>query len=373
MKKQFLVLLVTLFIIGCGKGQKFEENFNQLSVKELNLYNQQVVVLSDTIILDKVPSSYIGKLGFKDDKFYFVDEKFCRKYNFEKDGKFIDYNFNKGKSNKEVDSEIINAYTSVQPDKHCVFSNSRYFLYDNNYDRYKSGNIFSGTDKTVDPANPMIYSISYTNLIFKSYGNYIYYNMALSHPGINFIDHTTDFYNGARTLFVYDVTTDKIVAMLGKFPEMYINGDHNQFSLINFDVSKNGSIYLSFEADKNIRVYDASFKPTVSFGIEGKDMDVSYSPLVTYENFAASYRDHRAKYSYYKDIMYLEPFGFVARAYAKSIPDKDGLQIYNKDYDLVADLEVPKGSKLAGADSKYLYLYTINELSEEVQILKIKL
>lgn len=373
MKNHFLIILATIFVIGCDGGSKFEENFNQLNVKELNLYNQQDVELSDTVVLERVPSSYVGKLSLVADTLCFLDEQFCRKYNFGKDGKFIDYNFNKGRSNKEIDSEMITGYVSLNTDNHCIVSSTRYFLYDNSYNKYKSGVLNAVSDRTFDPTNPMIYTLSYENFELKSHNNYIYYNVVLALPDFNFIDQTTEFYNQTRTLFVYDLNSDKIIAMLGKYPESYKSGDSNLFSLINFDVLDSGAIYLSFEANKNIYIYDAAFTPTVCFGIEGKDMDVSYPKLSTIEDFRVSHQSNRAKYSHYKDITYIESIGSIARVYSKGSPDKDGLQIYNKDYNLVADLKVPKGSKIAGSDSEYLYLYNINELLEEIVVLKIRL
>lgn len=373
MMKHFLVLSVMVFILSCDKEQKFDEIFNHLNIKKIDLYDQQIVDQSDTLILEKTSLSYIGILSLIDNQFCFTDEKFCRKYNFQMDGKFIDYNFNKGKSKAEIDGENITGYTGTESGNHCIVSSTKYSLYDNSYRKYKSGILNVVKDKSIDATNPMIYTMSYDKFILKSYKNFIYYNMTLQHPEYNFIETPTKFYSQARNLFVYDYVKGENIAMIGRYPELYMNSGHNQFSLINFDVSKKGYIYLSFEADKNIYIYDNMFKPTVCFGVEGIDMDVNYPKLTTYEDFRANYQEHRQKYSFYKDILYVESFNLIARIYSKGIKNKDGLQIYNKDYDLIADLEVPKDSKIVGADLNYLYLYTINEMFEDIKILKIKL
>lgn len=373
MIKYFYVILITAVSLDCVNKNHFEENFNLISIKKSDLYGQQIIDTANTVIFEKVSSSYVGMLSLINNKFCFIDEKFCRKYNFDIEGKFINYNFDKGKSKSEIDGGNITGYTNLEYENHCIINGTKYSLYDNSYEKYKSGLLNVIKDRPVDATNPMIYTMSYDKFIIKSYNDYIYYNMTLQHPDYNFIENPTKFYNEARNLFVYDIVKGENVAMLGKYPELYKNSDHNQFSLINFDVSKKGYIYLSFEADENIYIYDSTFNPTVCFGIKGKDMDVNYPKLTTYEDFRTNYQEHRQKYSFYKDIIYIESFDFIARIYSKEISDRDGLQIYNKDYDLIADLLVPKGSKIAGSDSKYLYLYTINEIAEDIIILKIEL
>lgn len=370
--KYCIILILFIFFVSCDE-QSSDEKFTHVECNQLSSYGQDVIDQCDTLSLEAIPSSYIGQLKFDDNKFYFVDEKFCRIYYFDMEGKFIIHKFNKGRSNTEITGDVVTGYTKLDNGNHCVVSSIVYSLYDTTYRRYKTKVLNTENGSIVDASNPAIYTMSYDKFILKTYKNFIYYNVTLQHPDFNFIEHPEITYYQASNLFIYDIEKDEVVGMIGKYPEMYRNSDHNQFSLINFDVNRSGFIYLSFEADENIYIYDSSFKPTICFGVAGKEMNVNYPKLTTYNDFRTNYVEHRQKYSFYKDILYLESFDYIARIYSKDTADRDGLQIYNNSNALIADLSIPKECKIAGADSKYLYLYNLDSGYENIKLYKIKL
>lgn len=366
--RNIFILIVALSLSGCTDNTKFVENFNHYQSKLRIDDKQNGISPVKEIVLEKKTASYSGRVLYDDHFFYFVDKQTSRLNKFDKEGNFIKYVLGKGRSSHEVEGEI-EGFTKLENNKYCILSSILCSVYDSTFNRINRKILHKDSDnQEIVATNPYIYTLAYQNFILKSHKNTIVYNMVLQHPDLNFITHTNKFFENARNIFITDYETGKVIKMIGKFPPMYKNGDHSQFSLTNFDVTENGEILLSYEADENIYCYDSEYNPTISFGLKGKDIYTEYDKLSTFQEFGQQYANDRMNNGYYKEIKHIQQKDYVARIYKKGAESKDGLQIYDSNRDLIADIDINSGSSIAGYDEKYLYTYSINEGNQEIII-----
>lgn len=364
---KYTFYLLCLLITSCSRNASYQEKFEYIQANKEIIFRQSIVDSCKKITLDSIWSSYIGKLSLYGDKLYFADAKLGKVYVFNHNGKFISSNLGIGRSNKEIDGPIT-GYIMLNDSVNCIISSTRCVLYDSLFVRQKSTTLNRDNGKGLNAFNPSIYTMCYENFIVKSYKDKIYYNMTLQYPKYNFIEDKSYFYNNARPIFVANYNTDEFVTMIGKYPKCYLSGKHNQFSLVNFDISDKGYLYLSYEAENRIYIYDDNYNPTLCFGLDGEDMDTNYGYLTSIEEFRKNYYKHRNKYSYYRDIKYVNGLNYICRIYNKKESKHDGLQIYDSKGTLLADLLIPKGYKIAGSDLYSLYLYYVDESDLKISV-----
>lgn len=373
MKNLLLLFLFTINLIGCSAVAEYQEDFEPVNSNIEYLYDQSFIDNSSKICINLPNTSLVGRLHIHDGDFLFVDNKFCRIYVFDSTGEFKNRFFDSGGGPSEIITREITGYTPLAGKGHFVIGGNNYMLFNSSCIKLAHGVLNNNENGKGDPSDPSIYTMSYEKFILRSHGDYVYYNMTLQHPKYNFVANPSVFYKTARNIFVADIKTGEVVEMLGKYPSMYKNGRHNQFSLINFDVDKYGGIVLSFEACETIYLYNENFEPTVCFGLKGRDMRTDYPALTTVSEFRDNYSSHRQNYSYYSDIEAIDDINYVARIYLKDSDTSDGIQIYNKNYALIADLSIPKGYKISGSYDKKLYLYRIDEMNDRIDIIILKL
>lgn len=365
MKRHLLFLgISTLFFCQCTQRATIREEFKNIHSNDLSLYDHALVDSCEKMTIDLPLSSLVESMQITDNgDILYIDRKLCRIQVYDSLGILDTAFFGRGRGPSEIPTGEILGYTPLADGGHVVVGENTYMQFDASYQRTKHEtlNLNGGGGHTGDPSDPSIYTMSYDKFNLKSYNEYIYYNTVLANPDHNFTKNVSDFYNQARSLFVTDLKTGNVVAMLGQYPAIYRNGDHNQFFLVNFDVNDRGEIFLSYEASEKIYKYDTDFTPAVSFGLPGRDMRTDYPALTTIEALNNNAPAHRKEYSYYTDLEFMEKTETIARAYIKNSDTSDGLQLYDRNYDLTADLAIPKGYRIGGSHENKLYLYKINE------------
>lgn len=229
-----------------------------------------------------------------------------------------------------------------------------------------------GTEPSYD--SPFYYTLSYPKLILRNYKDKVYTNVYCEHPQLHMFSSYNEYIEGAHYIASVGLLDGAMDSVYGNYPKTYEAGNTKQFTLVNYDVDKDGNFYVSFEADSLVYMYDNAFNPLVAFGYDGKEMDKDYAVLHSVKDFRMRNMDEREKRSYYTWVEYIDERDLLFRSYRKAqASPADGLQIYHK-HVLVGDVNVPKGFKVMGYSAPYFYASVpIDEENEKITFYKFKL
>ena len=376
MKFVFGIILL-IFLTSCS--QKDEKHFfsNPISKKEVKWKPISI----DSLLLEKTSSSYVGETQIRGKNIYFVDHKFCKMYQFDTTGQYIKSVLKSGKGPKEINTGEI--ATSLYTKDQQIFIGLSYDIhfFSKDWEDQRTSSFDwqiknSREEMLKNPKAEMhgMYSPAYAKFILKHHGDYLYFPINSQHPTFNFVS-SRYYYENARALAKMNMHNGKVVEVFGRYAPVYKNYDFiGHLSLANFDMDKEGNFYLNFEPDSVIYQYDNEFNIKNAYGIEGKNMDKSYTETNTLDDFYKVVDIERDEKGYYTWIRYIDELGMLFRSYQKGVNEKtDGLQIY-KDGVLLADVDVPKGFKVNGYIHPFVYSsIMVDEFAEEMKIYRFKL
>lgn len=344
---------------------KFNDNLKKESIYALNL---------ESFLLDSIESSYIGNICIVSDTLYFIDERFAWVFRFNKNGKLIDRNLGLGGGPQEIETGLITGYCILPEGWMFVGAADDCHIFDKAFFRGKRFVIDRGGSREISYKNAQNYTKWYGNIIMKYHNANVYYNVYVERPGMSSFDDKEEYYEKVGILLKMDINTGKITDVLGSYPPKYSeNKGAILFDGFYYDMDNKGNFYVNYEADSLIYCYDANFIPTQVFGYNGKKMNRDY-PFVSNEDYLKSRNIIKEKYAYFTHIKYIEEINILFRSYKRSIDEEfDGLQIY-KEQILIGDVDVPKGFKVLGYISPYVYATTgIDEENETIELYKFKL
>ena len=150
-----------------------------------------------------------------------------------------------------------------------------------------------------------------------------------------------------------------MVEMLGTRPDSYEEYEYIPFHvMLDYHWTSDNSIYVTYEADSLIYVYDTSWNLKDSFGEAGIGMNTDYVESQTLDvAFDVKYFNYaRNREGFYKDIYVDEEEGLVFRTYRQGsdrqdLLDETGnplrLQIY-RNKKLMEDFSVPGRFRILG-------------------------
>ncbi|ALO15361.1 hypothetical protein L21SP5_01719 [Salinivirga cyanobacteriivorans] len=375
--KYSLVILTLIATIGCNQNE--EKQFFKEPVSRLNVKIDQITV--DSFFLEKNTSSYVGFLQISNDQLFFIDQKFCKVFQFDTTGRYIDNYLKTGKGPGEINTgEIATAcftkelgvFIGKSYDVHVFTKNwakVNNFLMDWQTEHSRGEML-----KNYQPDMPGLYNPVYYKFILRKHNDNVFFPIQSQHPEFNFVE-SRDYYKSARVLAKLNLKTGKVIDLLGRFSPVY--GKFNnigQFSLVNFDIGPNGDFYLSYEADSVIYQYDADFNIKKAFGFKGKEIEQGYKEILNRQDFQHNYKKQRETKGYYTWIEYIAQRDLLFRSYQKSgTKANDGLQIYKKNT-LIGDVEIPKGMRVLGYIEPYFYSSAdIDEMGEKIKVYRFKL
>lgn len=190
----------------------------------------------------------------------------------------------------------------------------------------------------------------------------LYMGMTSDSEKFSFFTTPAEYISESYRIGVIDLRKGKAMPMEIKgFPPIYAQ-DHQKFTSfdgVDFDIDREGNVYIGFHADSLMYVFDKNLKPRYAFGVSGKGMDRDYES-VTMDNLRAYGRNLSDK-GYYSWVEFVDETKTCFRSYKKgSMSDYDGLQIY-KDGQIVGDCSVPKGLKVTGYIEPYYYSQVFND------------
>lgn len=208
--------------------------------------------------------------------------------------------------------------------------------------------------------------LTYSNPVFDAsarlYDGKMYMGMTSDNPAFAYFFTNTEYLENSYRIGIVDLKSGEALPMAVKgFPSVYESDPYKytSFDCVDFDVDNDGNMYLGFQADSSIYVFDKEFRPKYAFGVVGSGMDLSYNKIQTESDLPLFMENIETK-GYYSRIEYIDETGICFRSYKKgSHTQYDGLQIY-KDGNLIGDCEVPKSFTVTGYVAPYYYSQVFN-------------
>ncbi|SFF09658.1 hypothetical protein [Thermoflexibacter ruber] len=361
-----LLFLATFLMASCDylSNESNNQVLNLVRSKE-NLLFQEIKI--DTILVNHPNSSYQGFFEYDAQGLYFFDKLFATASQFDKAGNYINSYLGKGQGPKEV-PQIQNHLKIGQ--NHYIFSGYSIYVYDQNWERIATKVINWNPEKSVKELeeNPKpeyrgIYEIKYFGNKYATIDNkYVVFNIESTHPKFNgfFSNVSQEYYKKAKIFAKMDLVKATVEELGGNYSALYTkNNAIPNFDFQHYDIA-NDSIFVGFEADSLIYVYDKKFKLCYAFGRNGRQIKQHYSKTQTYEQAMAIFAEERIKNGFYDDIKYFPDQSILFRCYTKgtdSITANNNprrMQIYHHTT-LIAEVDVPYQFRVIGFDGKYYY------------------
>lgn len=173
-----------------------------------------------------------------------------------------------------------------------------------------------------------------------------------------------------------NISNGKIVAIGGRSTPVLLQ--YRYLPYLNFislaDNEDENILYVTYETDSLIYIYDPDMNIVSAFGNAGRNMFQDYFEIKKRSDIRKHFFKEQKKSGYYDKIKYVHEKDLLFRSYHRGIAsDDDGLQIY-KGKTLIADLDVPKNLSVAGYIAPYFYSNAIiDEEKETIKVYKFQL
>jgi hypothetical protein len=371
---KYLRIFLLILLVACGKTDppQAKDYYEGILVsQERDILIPQINL--DSIILENIPSSFVGYIRVFSDTVFFVDYLQNRVFPITIDGKIYPFRIGTGKSPKEFFGGVIHDFTFLADNSFLIQGTSwdlHFFSDQWEFIEMKRVNWQSSEpvaeNEIPDPQNPYLYSFNYITGRDKCrlLGNYIFCEVSSFHPLFNMIN-SRDYYRRSKLIAKLDVISGVVVDLLGLRSLAFENYEFiGHFSRAIFDVAPaKQQFFLGFEPDPLIYVCDSSFKPIRAFGLNGLQMNQNYSTYKgnDFNEVEKIFRKDQVDCGTYTSLEYIEERDLLFRSYSRgSHSHYDGLQIYRNEV-LIADVDVPKGFKVEG----YLAPYFISSFFQD--------
>jgi len=340
--KLYAFLCVVICVSSCKETSNTRKGEKVISYDSLSVDTIQLGQLENT--------SYVGFSGICEDSLYFFDSVLCYYYKVGTDGTIGNKKMGLGHGPGEIPTRVEGV--SYSPETKLLFAaGSTYdgYTYDERTNSVKRLNMKAPNWE--DPfRSPGSYS-TWDEYIQVSYKNNVFFNILNEEKQFMLSEENME---KSAIIMKYDTETGDMTT-LGNFSKFMLENQNRVRHLphIYFDVALDGTFYVTFQADASIYHFDEDFNPIANFGFEGRDMDTDYSESTTgVESFGKAYEADMNKVGFYTWLKHVNDYTF--RSYRKSgTAERDGLQIYDKKYNLIADLDVPRGLKVTGYIAPY--------------------
>ncbi len=357
MKKIVSVLLFLVTCLSCAKKDDYWNNFDKRGKKALTLS----ILKLDSIIMEDINSSGTGHFVYDENEILYLDKTSKFIFKFDNKGKHLGkYNgFGQGPDEFIVSNTLLsnNGNRVVLGDLETYYLlNKDFHIQKKGIIEWSSGNI---TQEEVynspKPTMPEIYEIiEYDNFpcLFKD--SLALLPITTEHVKYNGFKNL-DYYKEAHIFTVLDLKSGRIKELKGRRSPEYLKYEFlPNFDSFHFDYY-NDKIYINYDIDSTIYVLDKEFQPQFKFGYAGTQMNCNYKPTHGFEDAEERFLTDRETFGYYRYLKFIKETGYLFRTYSKGGNKKDGLQIYDSKYNLVGDIEVPKGFRVIGYyNGKYL-------------------
>ena len=336
---------------------------------DISIYNPGIckIVMDSTFI-----SSMYGKAGVLNNQLYYLDTYNSYLYMFRPDGTIQKRYLGVGNNPNEINCGPIAAYTFTSNGNLVIYGTSDdVYVYTNEYVQNKDASFrirrdYSKMAENVKPDPQAFETYTFPRfMVCRSWNEKTYINNNSAAYGFNYFETPDDYSQNCRIITEYDIPNKKIGRLLGKgLPEIYQGtSDRNYiFSEFTFDIDEEGNFYVAFMADSLIYKFNKDFKPVVAFGCKGRNMDVDYFKVTNPKEIYPKANEQYESKGWYTWAEYIPEKNWFCRSYHKGAHSTtDGLQIYDGDNNLIADIDVPVGFKPIGYVHPYLYSDVIEQ------------
>ena len=362
----YRIFCLSLFLLSLLACQE-EKRYYPKTVNSRNIQIDSVKFERLELDLHEYESSYYGYSFINDSCIYYVDKYLCWLFAFTKDGSLLFRELGQGRGPREVGCKRISGVANCQNNEFLIlgytldhyffkstFDRSNAFLLENNI----AGTIYEKSDT---------YTTFYPNLEIRNSGNSLYYNIYSESDNFNFIDTPEKYYEKARALMQVNKNNGKIERVFCPYPSFYQSdiGLYNAFPSLNYAFDLTGNLYVAFEADSTIYVYEKDKYPVGAFGYMGRDMNRNYIPIVNWNECSEIMYKERNTKGYFTSLFVSPVNQDVLRTYQKGEPlFEGGLQIYRKGI-LIGDVTTPCTLKISGYIPPYYYSDIIFDIENE--------
>ncbi len=357
LKKILFILLVSVFFCDCNQKNSYWQEFHQKGKKNKTLRSQ---LQFDTITMEDVNSSSSGNFVCDGEEILYLDKKTKVILHFDLEGhkKATTNGFGQGPNEfVAANSLLVNNRAKV-----VLGDFATYYLLDDSFDITKKGVIdWGGTATQEEIYNapkstmPEIYEIiEYENFPCLLSDSIVLLPVNTEHFKYNGF-RSLDYYKESHIFALLDLKSGHIKGLKGRRSPEYLKYSYlPNFDFFHFDCDDT-RIYVSYDIDSTIYVLDKQFHPQFKFGYAGSGMNCNYKPTNSYEEAEGKFLTDRATYGHYSYLKYIKETGLLFRTYTKGGKKKDGLQVYDSQYNLIADIDVPQGLRVIGYhNGKYL-------------------
>lgn len=369
--KKFLIGLIVAFITSCNISEEAAIFKSPNSKKEI----KHTTLESQIVKLDSSFFSIATELHIYGDKMICIDKMYCYAYIYDTLGKYIGRKLGTGHSNKEISGSEITIFGVNSNGTYVVFSDVQAIIFDSTFTKISSfimpTKVRDTPNSEVYGQNPMIYSWSWRNRLIRSNHDKIF--MTVDMRRINYIEDKKRYFNEGRTIMCIEPSTGIPEHVFARYSDRYKNSNMQSFYMSTFDIDDDGNFYVSLEADSLIYQYDKDFKQTNTFGNAGNNMRTDYVSIDLADKLNDIIDNERKLKGFYEQVEYIQERNTLLRLYRRGSADEhnDGLQLYENNT-LIADIDIPKGYKIAGYSEPFIYLFLMNEMAEQMDIIKLR-
>ncbi|MDD3035072.1 MAG: hypothetical protein PHT25_10815 [Bacteroidales bacterium] len=309
---------------------------------------------------------------------YYEDNKIVTIKKFTPDGTECERYFSKGRGPEEMLRPPRAFKRFENGDFISIDIDSHFFYFDSlmnkkwAYNFYKIGNKCGNEFKqnllnNPDPDEVLMYELSsYENQV-ELLGDNIIFPVTTEHIKYNGFykeSRAKEFYKDSYHLMALNKNTLK-KEIFGKFPPIYHK--HIWSNFMDCHITKDDSLlYVSFEADYQIYLYNKDLKFVSSFGVKADNVDHTYPERNTFEEATDNYKKDRTTHGFYSNIYFINNYLF--RIYHTK-HNKIGMQVYSNQeliYDKIINYEI---FEMIGYIEPYYYVNTKCDIDKEIYII----
>ena len=318
----------------------------------------------NTVVLDAIETSGVALLMLGVQELKVLDQDFGKIFVFDHTGRLKRTELGAGQGPGELPGGLAMflATNPNNPDVNYLIGGSYdVYEFDGEWQRQRFTRIrwihrkpVEVLGKNPDPTDHRSYDLGYyVNRRLGATSTHLYLTLISGYPLDTEFNSTTHlFANQARVLGRMRLSDGQVDTILGRLSPIYAaDGRYRTFSFFHPEILSDEMMLITYMPDSLIYTIDLPFNVTGAFGRSGRDMNLEYQAFPESreeEDLRTHFNQEWESRGHYTSLRHIPERGLVLRSYTRgSHSPNDGLQIYQSQV-LIADVDVPKGFKIAG-------------------------
>lgn len=386
LKRSVFILsyLVLLCATSCVQKTNIKEEYENLGKLGGVASEERNIIYVDTLKISSSETSLKGHWSIMDNKLCFADGYIVKVIMYDTLGNKLSSFFSRGRGPREFLSPPLSFFPLENGN--YFYSDSDQFLYivspcpefekltETNLLRavlplHNTEDHINNLLKNPDPEDYAMYEICLQSRDFIEYKGSVLFPVTTDHIKFNGYERafSGNFYKYAYNIMSLDTSNLNINRLFCRYPVVYESKNIPNFK--NCHMSTDGKyLYVGFEAEPNIYIYDENFEIIGYFGEPVSEINTDYPETSTYDQSCKLNKTHRMEHGYYS---YVSHYGeFLFREYIVPGGAK-GIQIYDG-HNLVCS-QLLKDSDFTVIGYIYPYYYAVMDCNldnEEYSIVK---